>query len=68
MKYSKENLVIYHENCFDGMTAAWLFWKVFGEENTNYHPADYSNPAEKKFQRTKLRTYTLLITRTLLKF
>lgn len=48
MKYSKENLVIYHENCFDGMTAAWLFWKVFGEENTNYHPADYSKPGGKE--------------------
>lgn len=42
MTERKESLVIYHENCADGFTAAWAFWTVFGDE-AEYLPAQYGD-------------------------
>ena len=36
-------LVIYHGNCADGFSAAWVFWKRFGE-NCDFHAGVYSDP------------------------
>lgn len=36
-------LVIYHANCYDGFTAAWVAWKKFGGE-ADYLPAHYGSP------------------------
>lgn len=33
-------LVIYHGNCTDGFTAAWCFWRKFGDK-ADYHPGSY---------------------------
>lgn len=35
-------LVIYHGNCYDGVTAAWVCWLRFGE-NATYLPLNYSD-------------------------
>jgi oligoribonuclease NrnB/cAMP/cGMP phosphodiesterase (DHH superfamily) len=32
--------VIYHANCADGFSAAWCFWRKYGE-NADYHPGVY---------------------------
>jgi len=36
----KDKLVIYHANCPDGFTGAWLLWRAFGDE-ADYVPANY---------------------------
>lgn len=33
-------LVIYHSNCADGFSAAWCFWKKYGD-GADYHPGVY---------------------------
>lgn len=33
-------LVIYHSNCADGFSAAWCFWRKYGE-GADYHPGVY---------------------------
>lgn len=33
-------LVIYHGNCADGFTAAWVFWSKYGDE-LEYYPGKY---------------------------
>lgn len=33
-------LVIYHANCADGFSAAWCFWRKYGE-GADYHPGVY---------------------------
>lgn len=35
--------VLYHDNCSDGFTAAWLFAKAFGTE-CKFYPMNYGNP------------------------
>lgn len=35
-------LVIYHGNCADGFSAAWCFWKKYGED-ADYHAGVYSD-------------------------
>jgi uncharacterized protein len=35
-------LVIYHENCFDGFTAAWVARRLFGD-NADYLPVSYGD-------------------------
>lgn len=41
MLYEKPRLVIYHGQCFDGTTAAWLLWNYFGSGDTDYCPCIY---------------------------
>lgn len=36
-------LVIYHGNCADGFTAAWCFWRKFGQ-GADYHAANHGDP------------------------
>jgi len=36
-------LVIYHGNCYDGLTAAWAAWRKFGA-NADYQAALYGEP------------------------
>lgn len=36
-------LCIYHGNCADGFTAAWVVWKALGE-NVDFHAGVYQNP------------------------
>ena len=33
-------LVIYHGNCADGFSAAWCFWRKYGED-ADYHAGVY---------------------------
>jgi nanoRNase/pAp phosphatase (c-di-AMP/oligoRNAs hydrolase) len=40
---NKQNLVIFHGNCPDGFTAAWLFWRWLGED-AQYVAAGYGDP------------------------
>ena len=40
MKSPNKPLVIYHGNCADGFTAAWIFWREFGEA-MEYFPGKY---------------------------
>ncbi len=35
--------VIYHANCADGFSAAWVYWKRFGT-SCDFHPGVYSDP------------------------
>ena len=35
-------LCIYHHNCADGFTAAWVVKKAFG--NVDFHPGKYNEP------------------------
>lgn len=37
-------LVIYHKDCFDGITAAWVFRCYFGPGGCDFHPASYGTP------------------------
>jgi uncharacterized protein len=41
----KQRLVIYHANCIDGFTAAWVAWLKYGDEDTEYLPASYGDPS-----------------------
>lgn len=41
-KYLKRRIVIYHDQCFDGMTAAWILWCLFGDKDTDYHAGGYN--------------------------
>lgn len=41
----KKRLVIYHAHCIDGFTAAWAAWKFYGDEDAEYVPASYGDPA-----------------------
>lgn len=34
-------LVIYHANCADGFGAAYVFWKLYGDNGADYIPASY---------------------------
>ena len=36
-------IVIYHGNCYDGVTAAWTAFKMFGYEGIRYLPFNYSD-------------------------
>ena len=36
-------LVIYHANCYDGFSAAWVFWHALGG-NVDLWPAKYGEP------------------------
>ena len=40
---SKKPLVIYHGNCADGFTAAWCFWKKYGD-TFEYYPGRHQTP------------------------
>lgn len=40
-KATRRPLVIYHSNCADGFSAAWVYWKRFGE-NCDFHPGIYN--------------------------
>lgn len=40
-----QRLVIYHANCIDGYTAAWVAWLRFGDADTEYVPASYGDAA-----------------------
>ena len=37
----KKPLCIYHGNCADGFSAAWVLWKKFGPENIEFHAGSY---------------------------
>ena len=39
-----KRLVVYHASCADGFCAAWLCYRVFGEQDTLYHPSQYNDP------------------------
>jgi oligoribonuclease NrnB/cAMP/cGMP phosphodiesterase (DHH superfamily) len=41
----KKRLVIYHANCIDGFTAAWVAWLKFGDVATEYVAANYGDTA-----------------------
>lgn len=38
-----DTYVLYHAVCYDGFSAAWAAWKVFGDEAV-YLPVSYGNP------------------------
>lgn len=38
-----KKIVIYHKNCMDGFSAAWVLWKKFGSRAT-YAPATHQTP------------------------
>lgn len=40
----KKFLCIYHGNCADGFSAAWVVRKALGEENVEFHAGVYQNP------------------------
>jgi oligoribonuclease NrnB/cAMP/cGMP phosphodiesterase (DHH superfamily) len=40
-----KSLCIYHANCADGFTAAWVVRKAFGEDNVEFYPGFYQTPA-----------------------
>lgn len=40
--FTKNKLVIYHKNCVDGFTSAFVAWKKFGD-TTDYHAAEDRN-------------------------
>jgi len=40
-----KKLCIYHGNCADGFTAAWVVKEKFGKENVDFHAAIYGEPA-----------------------
>lgn len=52
---NKKYLCIYHGNCPDGFTSAWVLRNALGEENVTFYPGVYgTNPpflGEKKFER-----------------
>lgn len=35
--------IVYHENCFDGFTAAWVANKFFASEEKIFHPANHGD-------------------------
>jgi len=37
----KDTTIIYHGNCYDGFTAAWVAWRKFGDDGATYFPAGY---------------------------
>jgi len=37
------DLVIYHANCVDGFTAAWIVWSAGHANSCEYYPAQYSD-------------------------
>lgn len=37
-------LCIYHGNCADGFSAAWVVWSVFGRHNVDFHAGVYTEP------------------------
>jgi oligoribonuclease NrnB/cAMP/cGMP phosphodiesterase (DHH superfamily) len=41
----KKRLVIYHDRCVDGFTAAWAIWCRFGDHDTEYLPANHGDAA-----------------------
>lgn len=41
----KRPLVIYHGNCTDGFTAAWVAHRFFGPSVAEFYPAFYAQPA-----------------------
>jgi len=36
--------VVYHKNCTDGFTAAYLFWKIVDQRDVSYLPYQYGEP------------------------
>lgn len=40
----KEYLCIYHSNCADGFTAAWVVRRAYGEDHVEFYPGVYSTP------------------------
>lgn len=42
---SKKRICIYHDKCTDGFAAAYVVWKRFGDEDTEFFPANYGKPA-----------------------
>lgn len=38
------DMVIYHDPCLDGFTAAWAVRSRFGTENVEYYPTNYDKP------------------------
>ncbi len=40
---NKPRLVIYHGNCLDGFGAAYAVWHRFGDEDTDYYPANHGD-------------------------
>ena len=39
----KPDTVFYHGKCFDGLGAAYVFWKKYGDEKVNYIPSWHYN-------------------------
>jgi uncharacterized protein len=39
----KKRMVIYHANCRDGFTAAWVAWRLYKDGHTEYLPAQYGD-------------------------
>lgn len=45
----KPDIVIYHGNCADGFTSAWVFKEMFGEDGIDFYPATHgSSPPDVK--------------------
>ena len=42
-KITKDIVVIYHGECSDGFSAAWVAWKKFGD-NADYFGANHGEP------------------------
>ena len=41
---NKKILCIYHGNCMDGFTAAWVVRRFYGEERVEFYPGVYQTP------------------------
>jgi len=42
--YSIPKTIIYHNNCPDGFTAAWVAHSKFGDHDVQFHPANFGEP------------------------
>lgn len=39
-----KSLCIYHGNCADGFSAAWVVWRLYGTGQFDFHPGVYQEP------------------------
>ena len=53
MNNFKNIVVLYHKNCFDGFSAAWVAWKKFGDR-ASYIPIDHQTPPPKNLRGKKI--------------
>ena len=49
----KENIIIYHSDCYDGFSAAWAAWKKFGSK-AEYLPVKHGGTSKARNAGMKL--------------